>query len=241
MDSNYKDYDYLASFGRIDGILAQPAGNYEEVDSLPDRDKLTFTNGYYAYCSALFVDIRDSSKLPDKYSTPVLAKIYRAFISEMVAVMNGLPNAREVNIVGDCVWAVINTPYTSDIDSVFSAAARANSLVMVLNYKMKKAGYETPIKCGIGMSYGRALMIKAGYNGSGINDVLYMGDVVNRAAKYAAQGSQPWKPPLVVGKVFGDNLNDDSKKLLTWDYTLGCYTANAVNSAMSDWYEENCK
>ena len=43
MDSNHKTYDYLASFTRIDGILSQPDVNYEEVDALPDRDRLTFS------------------------------------------------------------------------------------------------------------------------------------------------------------------------------------------------------
>jgi class 3 adenylate cyclase len=47
---------------------------------------------------------------------------------------------------------------------------------------------DPPIRSGIGMSYGRALMIKAGFNGSGINDVVYMGDVVNRASKLAGLG-----------------------------------------------------
>jgi hypothetical protein len=34
-------------------------------------------------------------------------------------------------------------------------------------------------------------MIKACYSGSGINDVVYMGEVVNRAAKLASQGGKP--------------------------------------------------
>jgi hypothetical protein len=34
MDANYKAYDYLASFQRIDDILAQPSSSYEEVNSL---------------------------------------------------------------------------------------------------------------------------------------------------------------------------------------------------------------
>lgn len=62
MDSNYKAYDHDASFGRLDSILDQSDLSYEEVNSLPDRDKLTFSNGFYANCSALFVDIRGSSR-----------------------------------------------------------------------------------------------------------------------------------------------------------------------------------
>lgn len=90
---------------------------------------------------------------PDLYKRPALAKLYRAYISEMAAIMNGNVQAREINIVGDCVWGVFNTPFKSNIDDVF-LTAQANSLVNVLNYKLSKAGYNTPIKVGIGMAYG---------------------------------------------------------------------------------------
>src|SRR3954447_9597369 len=150
MDSNYRDYDYVASAKRIDGYLAQPAGNFEEVDSLPDRDRLSFTNGFYANCSAIFVDIRDSSALPKHYDRPRLAKLYRAYLSEMVAIFNSDPGTREVNIAGDAVWAVVNTPYTTDIDDVFEFAYTANSLMILLNKKLAAAGYDRPISVGIG-------------------------------------------------------------------------------------------
>src|SRR4051812_3197937 len=101
MKSNYAEYDYESSFKRISDILNQSDINYEEVDNLPDRDALTFTNGFYATCSALFVDIRDSSSLPSHYRRPTLARIYRAYISEMVAIMNGDIYCQEINIVGD--------------------------------------------------------------------------------------------------------------------------------------------
>jgi class 3 adenylate cyclase len=188
MDSNYKWYNHVASAERIDAILAQPQGNYEEVDSLPDREKLSYTNGFYANCSALFVDIRGSSALPAKYKRPALAKLYRAYISEMVAIFNSSSLAREINIVGDGVWAVFNTPLKSNIDDVFTVAATANSMMRILNHKLRKSGYES-VNVGFGMAWGRALMVKAGYSGSGISDVVYMGDVVNRAAKLAAKGS----------------------------------------------------
>lgn len=241
MDSNYREYKHVDSFARIDEILKQPNTNFEEKTSLPDRDSLTYTNGFYAYCSALFVDIRDSSKLPDIYNRPALAKLYRGFISEMVSIMNGTSRAREINIVGDCVWGVFNTPNTSDIDAVFSLAAQANSLMKVLNYKLLKKDYKSPIKVGIGMSYGRALMIKAGANGSGISDVVYMGDVVNQASKLAAAaGGAKVSAPLVMDGLFRQNLNEANTKLTMYDSAFGFYTANAVNIAMDKWYEDNC-
>lgn len=111
-------------FATVDDILALSQSNYEEVKELPDRDRLTYTNGFYAYCSALFIDIRDSSKLPQFYRRPALAKVYRAHISESVAIMNSDEQAREINIVGDCVWGIFNTPSSYFDASLWEEAKR---------------------------------------------------------------------------------------------------------------------
>jgi class 3 adenylate cyclase len=241
VDSNHKAYAHESSFARIDAILALPSGNFEETNYLPDRDKLTFTNGYYSNCTAIFADIRDSSTLPETYKRPALAKIYRAYLSEVVAILNGDPNTREINIAGDAAWAVVNTPYKSDVDSVFSSAARIHSMIKVLNYKLTKAGFSRTIKVGIGASWGRALMIKAGYSGSGINDVVYMGDVVNEAAKLANKGSNGYGVhPIMVSSSFYGNLKEESQALLSYNYSTSCYSGNVVNAAMDAWHEANC-
>lgn len=243
MDGNFKGYNHLDSFARLDEILAPGNSAFEEADSLPSRDRLTYTNGFYGYCSALFVDVRDSSKLPDTYQRKVLARIYRAFISEAVAILNSDPSVREVNIVGDCVWAVFNTPSKTDIDDVFSIAARVNMLENVLAFKMKKAGMATPIYFGVGLSYGRALMVKAGYKGSTINDVVYMGDVVNQAAHLAARGGKStnsWggrTPRIHMDGVFHQNLNEHNRGLTSrvQTYPTDVYSSDAVNVEMRDW------
>src|SRR3546814_11518984 len=108
MDGNYKAYSYTSSSDRIKAILDQPAGSFEEVDGLPDRDTLTFTNGFYGMCSALFIDIRDPSGLTTKHNSPTLATLHRAFITDQVAVQKSALTVREVHTVVDCVWAVYN-------------------------------------------------------------------------------------------------------------------------------------
>lgn len=239
MDGNYKPYNYLDSSKRITEILNQPAGTFQEVDGLPDRDKLTFTNGFYGTCSALFIDIRGSSILTEKYKRPTLAKIYRAFISEMVALLNSDLLVREVNIVGDCVWAVYNTPLKANIDNVFAVAYQANTLKKLLNHHFGKKGID-PISIGIGADWGRALMIKAGYSGSGINEVIYMGDVVNRAAHLAHEAGRGLRPAIYVGSDFQGNLNDANRGLLTHQYVQGLgsvYTGDVVRTDMYDWVD----
>lgn len=239
MDGSYKPYDYLASSERIKDILNQPAGTFEEVKGLPDRNKLTYSNGFYGNCSAIYIDIRDSSRLREKYQRPTLAKIYRSFISEMVAVLNSSSHVREVNIVGDCVWGTYKTTDIAHIDDVFAVASQANTLVKLLNLHYEKKDLD-PIKVGIGIDYGRVLMIKAGFSGSGINDVVYMGDVVNRAAHLANEAGHYSREPIFVGGVFHQNLNDHNQGLLTRQIYSGIdavYSGNIIEKGMDEWVE----
>lgn len=240
MDGNYKAFSYTSSSERIKAIMDQPAGSFEEVDGLPDRDKLTFTNGFYGMCSAVFIDIRDSSGLTNKHKRPALAKIYRAFISEMVAVLNSDPYVREVNIVGDCVWAVYKTTQTNHIDDVFKIAFTANTLIKLLNHHYSQRGVD-PLRIGIGVDYGRVLMIKAGFSGSSINDVIYMGDVVNRAAHLAHEARRGWGGnPIFTGGVFQQNLNEHNQSLVTSRYVSGLgtvYTGDVIRTDMNDWID----
>ena len=111
--------DVDKSAARIDDILNSVSTNYSDKDSIPSRSSLTYTNGFYVNATALFIDIVGSSDMTDGSKRPTLAKIYRSFISECTAVMNSWDQCKEVNINGDCVWGVFETPYKSDIDNVF--------------------------------------------------------------------------------------------------------------------------
>lgn len=238
MDGKFRSYDWINSSARIREILDQPAGQFEKVAGLPNREKLTYTNGFYGMCSAVFIDIRDSSSLPGRHNRPVLAKIYRSFISEMVAVLNSSVHVREVNIVGDCVWATYSTSTTHAINEVFRVAFTARTLLDLLNHHFSKKGF-SPIQVGIGVDYGRVLMVKAGYNGSGINDVVYMGDVVNQAAGLASEAGRRGRDPIFVGSNIYVNLNEHNQGLLTptsiFSFSEAVYSGDVVSTEMHDW------
>lgn len=240
MESKYKPYNHIDSDSRIQEIL-NSSESFEEVQSIPSRDRLTYNNGFYVNCTALFIDIRGSSELPMKHKRPVLGKIYRSYLSECVAIMNGNNACREVFINGDCVSGIFDTPRKSDIDSVFLTACILNSVVNILNWRLEKKGY-SPIKCGIGMDYGRALMLKAGYKGSGINDVIWMGDVVNSASNLCHQANKFPREPLLVSADFYQNLNDHNKGLLNPVYCgfvlPSHYEGNVVHEEMKAWLNE---
>lgn len=236
-------YKVEDSASRMDDILDANDNDYEDnKSSIPSRDKLTYKNGYYVNVTALFIDIVDSSKLTDGNKRPTLAKMYRAFLSECVAIMNSWEMCKELNINGDCVWGVFETPKKSNVDDVISVAAQLNSMIKILNYKLKKKNYDT-LAVGIGIDYGRALMVKAGYSGSGINEIVWMGDVVNTACHLANEAGRGYRNTIIVTGNIYCNLNDHHKRLLS-SYNDGQtkrYEGDIIRNNMEDWYKENCK
>ena len=240
MEGKYVIYDFETSFQRIENKISSSDDSFPERDHIPPRSELTFSNGFYVNCTALYIDIRKSSDLPDHHTRPKLAKLYRAYISEVIAVIVGDGNCSEVIVEGDCVVGIFNTRTKEAVDSVFSTAARLSSLIDVLNCKFDKYDIKN-ITVGIGIHFGRALMIKAGFKGSGINDVVWMGDVLNEASRLSGFGNKGNSDrEIMVSNVVYHNLNEDHKKLLHWNDSRSCYHGNVVNTAMNNWYLDNC-
>ena len=239
METKHVNYNFERSLERIDDIIDSADNNYEEKGSdIPSRNNLTFTNGFYVYVGAIFVDIRDSSSLSDTHRRPTLAKIYRSFISEVVAIMNGDETCNEINIIGDCVSGIFATKTKTDFNELFLTAARINSLINTINCKLSKKNIQN-IKVGIGIDYGRALMIKAGYKGSEINEIVWMGDVVNNASKLCDNANRRSSEQILISSTIYNNLNGHNKSLCNY-YSSECYEANVVDTSMNDWWDENC-
>ena len=222
-------------------ILGLTDEAFVKTEQIPSPGRLTYENGFYVECAALFVDIRGSSALPQKHTQAVLGRIYRAYISECVAVLNQDPNCGEIFIQGDCVGAVFHAPDDADVDSVFLRAGELNSVLSHLNWRLSQQGYSA-LRCGIGMSVGRALMIQAGYKGSGINDVVWMGDVVNEAAKLCHLGNRGSNKPIQVSASAFARLSAANRKLLdrVSPVLIGSsdYQGNFVSIEMAAWTAE---
>lgn len=243
MESNHKmSYDVEKSSDRMDDILNSSNSNFMDKSSIPLRSELTFKNGYYVNVTVIFIDIVGSSDMTDEHKRPTLAKMYRVFLSECVAIMNSEYNCKEISINGDCVWGVFDTPYKSDIDKVISVAAKLNSMIKILNYKLRKKGY-SEISIGIGVDYGRALMVKAGYSGSGINDIIWMGDVVNSACHLCNKAGRNFRKVIIISKTVYDNLNEHNQGLFNsyLDGWTTIYEGDIINIDMEAWYDKNCK
>ena len=84
-------------------------------------------------------------------------------------------------------------------------------------------------------------MIQAGYSGSGINDVVWMGDVVNSASNLCNKANKDKTKVILMSGDIYCNLTEEDKKLLNYNKSEGVYECNWFNSEMNKWYNENCK
>lgn len=241
--TNYT-YSLEDSFKRIDDMLAT-TGDFEETDDIKKRANLTYDNGYYVDCYALFVDIRESSSLPKIHQKRVLAKLYRSYISEVTAIMQSKTNCKEVNIIGDCVSGIFACSSKDDVMDPFSAAFTINGIVQVLNLKASKKGYH-PIKIGVGIAKGTALMVQAGYKGSGLNDVIWMGDVVNYACHLCSSANKGTNSVINVSSSVYDDLDGQLgyqgvpyQSMLSKPQGKDYYTGDIILHSIDEWLDEN--
>lgn len=239
MEASFLNYDFSACLARIPNVLDNSDNSYEDRKDIPSHDLLTYENGFYVNASVIFVDMRDSSSLSGKHTRPVLAKIFRTYITETIAILRGNPNIQEIYIEGDGVWGAFSTPLKLDINSVFSTAAQISSIVDVLNIFYMKKNYSS-ITIGTGISYGSSLYIKGGYKGSGINETVWLGKVVGEAAHLASFGNKTFlDQETMVSNIFYDNLNDQNKLLLSQNANRACYHGNIINTFLDAWVKEN--
>lgn len=233
-------YSIQDSHDRIREILDAADNSYEDRESIPSEDSLTFTNGFYVDVTALFIDIRGSSRLAQVHKRPVLGKIYRAYISECVAVINSNPNCSQVFIEGDAVIGVFSTPLMADVDSVLETAAQLGSLNILLNHHLSKKQYSM-LNCGIGIADGTALMIKAGHKGSSVNEIVWLGDVLSEAAHLCSQGNRGGRQQFQISTRVHDCLKPAYQAMLkpvqlgTLLGGVACYEASIGNIAMHGW------
>lgn len=242
-------YDYKKSKEFVEAILKSPT-KIVKKDNIPSSDsEFTYENGIKACVGALFIDIVDSSKL---FQTPNedTARVIRSFCSEIISILKDDINYREIGIRGDCVYCIYNAPYQTDLVNIFRHAYRINSFMCMLNKLLEKNGY-SPISAGIGLGCSQDLIIKAGQNGSGINDKIWIGKAVVDAAHLSDIANRNGISPIAMSPLFYENIikhlckENETYNLWIKSHSSGFYGVidyyhcDVIETGFNKWIEEN--
>lgn len=242
-------YDYKKSKVTIESILKSPT-KIVEKSGVPYTDsEFTYENGIKSWVGALFIDIVDSSKL---FQTPNedTARVIRSFCSEIISILKDDSNYREIGIRGDCVYCIYSVHYPTDLVDIFCHAYRINSFMCMLNKLLKKNGY-LPISAGIGLGCSQDLIIKAGQNGSGINDKIWIGKAVVDAAHLSDVANRNGISAIAMSPLFYENIienlckeNEECKSWIRAHSSglyggIDYYHCNLIEANFDKWIEEN--
>ena len=89
-------YDYRKGKERIEDILDNELKVIEQ-NEVPTDSAFTFTNGYYSWVSAIFVDVRASSALFADEDKEKVSKVIRSFTSEIIEILRNDDNLTRIN------------------------------------------------------------------------------------------------------------------------------------------------
>ena len=195
------------------------------------------------------MDIVDSSKL---FQTPNedTARVIRCFCSEIISILKDDENYREIGIRGDCVYCIYNAPYQTDLVDIFRHAYRINSFMKMFNKLLKKNGYSL-ISAGIGLGCSQDLIIKAGQNGSGINDKIWIGKAVVDAAHLSDVANRNGISAIAMSSLFYENVIEhlckENGKYKSWIKAhlsgfyggIDYYYCDIIETDFNRWIEEN--
>lgn len=212
-------YDYEKGNERINDILNSTIG-IEEKESIPSDDQFTFENGYKTWISSIFVDIRNSRNLFENENQEDVAKIMRAFTSEICEIMSNYDKESEIGIRGDCVYGIFSTPFQKDICHIATMSFYINTFINLLNLKINEKTEINPISVGIGVASSEITVIKSGRKNKGINDKIWIGDAVVEASHLSNIANRNWNQPIIFSKLCYDNFinifNEEKPESYFW-------------------------
>lgn len=208
----------------------------------------TYDNGYYSWVSAIFVDIRDSTKLFSDEDKEKVSKIIRCFTSEIIEILRNDDNEREIGIRGDCVYAIYTTPSKDDEYEIADKSFWVNTYLNMLNKMLSNKNYPE-ISAGIGVATAQELVVKAGRKNTHINNKVWIGEAVTKASNLSSLGNKNGIKSLVFSSSSYSNFIEklikiDGEEAKSWftqkhDSNYGYYYhANLVKTGFNRWLSD---
>ena len=244
-------YDYRDSKANIINILKSQTP-IEKKNAIPADNAFTYENGVLTWVSAIFVDIENSTKLFNTKNEK-LARLMRAFTSEIICIFQDNKNYNQIGIRGDCVYSIYDIKTTNDLIGVFKIAVRVNTFLKMFNKIIVNYGYKS-INAGIGIGCDEDLIIKAGRTGTGINDKIWIGRAVVDASNLSSIAARNGISNIALSPLFYSNtidlLIERNKKYKEWikphkDKSNGnavdFYHVDVIQNDFNEWIENGMK
>lgn len=209
-------------FGKIKSALLDNS-EIKVYQNMMEIDDLTvFDNGIvFVTVVSVCVDWTNTRQQSDRVT--ITKAIYEAFCEH--------PKCKDVLSMDNHIVAVFDTPFKTDINATLDSVGKINAM-----FNLVDKVYQYKISCGIGMHYGKVLLIK--YS-DGENPIYsWSGEGIGIAVKLSDEpriNSRKVRASFTVV----NNLKEDYQNLFTKVDFEKYYEADPVNIAMNKWINAN--
>lgn len=176
-------------------ITADLLGNYQinETWQVPTVQSIGLgKHGRTIETAILYADMRKSSNIAEDHRRQTAAKVYKTYLSSMARVARSVGGEIR-SYDGDRIMVIFppkkNAPKVACDKAVSTAMRMAWCLQEIVEPKLR--GYDV-VDCGIGVAFGRLLVVRAGIGGQPHNnDLIWVGRPSNLAAQLSEEGGRP--------------------------------------------------
>lgn len=192
-EDKIKKYELDLLLSAINRIVLSEVLENALSDQLPLTDDLPDSNIiYHGKASMLFVDIRKSTKLPERFNDAQLVKIYRSYIRVIVQAIRYSGGVVR-DFMGDGVLAVFvdNEDGKSEDKAVRASRYITTAIDKMLNPVLNEE-IKYRISCGIGVHTGEISLSKVGMKGKKQQEdsdneygIAWIGSSTNLACKFS--------------------------------------------------------
>lgn len=210
------------------------------INQLPIAGDLSDANKIYCgKISVLFVDMRESTKLPDRFSTEQLVKIYRSYVRTVVQAVRYSGGVVR-DFMGDGVLAVFvdNEEGKSEDKAVYAARYITTTIDKILNPALDES-IKHRISCGIGIHTGEVSLSKVGMKGKEQDDeaenefgIAWIGNSTNLACKFS--GAVGGSKIFISSSTYTDLSDIDGKQ--KWEKIEISKGSNVLNGYIAKQY-----
>ncbi len=186
------------------------------------NDLTVFDNGIvYVTVVCVYINWSETRQQTDRIT--ILKAIYEAFAEHS--------KCNDILAMDSHVVAIFDTPFKTNIDATLDSVGKINAM-----FNMVEKVYKSKFSSGIGMHYGKVLLIKSlsgekpeyAWSGEGIDTAVKLSEAVSLNNK-----------KVHASYTIVNNLKDDYQKLFNKATFENYYEADPVNIAMNKWINAN--
>lgn len=224
-----EDYDFERGAKRLQIAFNKRYLINESKNKIPDKKLSNNSQSYFINSTVLVVHI----KVLEKEKKVKLIHT-QTIIPEVLNIFKASKSFYSMKLHNEHLIGIFDTPYKSNVQEVFSLGARINSMIKIANYYFSENG---KIQFGIGISDGEILISAIEDENTDQNHLLFQGNPYTEAIEM----SKAVMNKIAVNSVVYNNLSENQKRLLGFNYDKNFYFGSIIRTKIDNWHEKKLK